>query len=134
MNIIIVVWVFIIEFSERISYLFEESRGLPTDPRVFTFEHFDSPRVNILTHCVIPIDSLVLFHHQDFRIHLGFFEGIASHFSLEFCCRHWVDTLDVLEGGIDFLIFHFSLILHEIVRLLMQEFEPSKKHVQLLLG
>ena len=78
---------------------------------------------------VISVDSLVLLHHQDLRVHLRLFQGVTPHSRLEFCSCYWVDAFDVLEGCVDLLILHFTLILHEVVGLLVQELEPVKEHV-----
>lgn len=83
---------------------------------------------------VISVNPLVFLHHQNLRVHLRLFEGVAAHLGLELSRGHWVDTFDVLEGGIDLLVFHLALVFHEVVRLLVKEFQPSIQHVQLLLS
>ena len=132
-NVIIVVRVLLVELGQRVTDLLEESRSLPPDSWVLTAEHLDGPGLDILMNGVISVDPLVFLHHQNLRVHLRLFESVTAHLGLELGGCHWVDTFDVLEGGIDLLVFHLALIFHEVVRLLVKEFQPSIQHVQLLL-
>ena len=134
MYLIIVIVVFLLKLGERVPDLLEEARCLPAYSRVVTTEHVNGAGCHILMYRVVSVDPLVLLHHEDLRVHLRFLKGVASHLSLEFGCRYWVDAFDVLEGGIDLLILHLALILHEVVRLLMQEFQAIENHIQLLLS
>ncbi len=78
---------------------------------------------------VISVDSLVFLHHQDLWVHLRLFEGVTAHLGLELSRGHWVDTFDVLEGGINLLVFHLALVFHEVMRLLVKEFQARIQHV-----
>ena len=133
MYLIVIIEVLLLEPGEGVPDLLEEPGCLPPHSRVLTTEHVDCTRRHVLMNGIVSVDTFVLFHHEDLWVHLRFLEGVTSHLGLEFCRRNWIDTFDVLEGGIDFLVLHLSLIFHEVVRLLMQEFQPVKDHIKLLL-
>ena len=122
MHFVVVIRGFLVELGHWIPDLLEEARCLPADPRIIAAEHLDGPGLHILMNGVIPIDPLVFLHHQDLRVHLRLFEGVTTHLGLELSRGHWVYTFDVLECGIDLLVFHLTLVFHKVVRLLVKEF------------
>ena len=81
---------------------------------------------------VIFIDTLVLFHHKNLRIHLWLLKSFTPHLCLEGLISCRINPLNMLESWFNFMLCKFTFMYHELVGLLMQELVARKNHFQFL--
>lgn len=83
---------------------------------------------------IVSVNTLILLHHEDLRVHLSFLECLCAHALLEGHGSSRVDALDVFECCLDFLLLKGAFVLHELIRLFVKELQPLEYHVHFLDG